>query len=112
MYYSASTGGFYDAAIHGDSVPEDVVEITEEEHATLLAGQSAGMVISSGGDGYPILAEPPAPTADQVQAQVNAEAYAYLASTDWYVIRGQETGEAIPADVLDKRAAARKVVVR
>lgn len=46
------------------------------------------------------------------QAQLNSEALAYLAETDWYVIRHQEAGEAIPADVLEKRAAARKAVVR
>lgn len=46
------------------------------------------------------------------QVAINSAALAYLAETDWYVIRRQETGEAIPADVLDKRAAARKVVVR
>lgn len=46
------------------------------------------------------------------QAQRNSDALGYLSQTDWYVIRKQETGEAIPADVLDKRQAARKAVVR
>jgi hypothetical protein len=35
----------------------------------------------------------------------------YLASTDWYVVRQAETGKAIPADVLELRAAARLAVV-
>lgn len=43
--------------------------------------------------------------------QANAEARAYLSSTDWYVIRMQETGEPVPEDVLAKRAAARARVV-
>jgi len=47
----------------------------------------------------------------QEQARVNAESLAYLASTDWYVIREQETGVAIPADVLALRAEARLAVV-
>lgn len=46
------------------------------------------------------------------QAQRNSDALAYLSQTDWYVIRKQETGEAIPVEVLDKRQAARKAVVR
>lgn len=47
----------------------------------------------------------------QVQAQTNAEARAYLASTDWYVIRLQETGVAVPQEILDKRAEARLDIV-
>jgi hypothetical protein len=45
------------------------------------------------------------------QAKINSESQAYLASTDWYVIRFQETGVAIPADVLAERAAARLRIV-
>lgn len=58
-------------------------------------------------------------TADQLasegaaeeQARINAEARAYLASTDWYVTRQQETGVPIPDVVLTERAAARLRVV-
>lgn len=45
------------------------------------------------------------------QQAVNAEARAYLASTDWYVLRQQETGQEIPADILAERAAVRKRVI-
>ena len=45
------------------------------------------------------------------QIQINAESRAYLESTDWYVIRYNETGVSIPADVLAKRAEARLAVV-
>ena len=47
----------------------------------------------------------------RIQRETNATAKAYLAETDWYVVRMQETGTAIPQDVLDKRAAARASVV-
>ena len=49
--------------------------------------------------------------AKQTQDKVNAEARTYLASTDWYVIRLQETGVAIPADVLTARQTARDSIV-
>lgn len=52
------------------------------------------------------------PDPEQLQEQVNAESRAYLASTDWYVIRQQETGEAVPGDVLADRAAARSRVAK
>ena len=51
------------------------------------------------------------PTPEQLQAQANAEARAYLASTDWYVVRFAETGVAIPADIAAARQAARESVV-
>ena len=53
----------------------------------------------------------PPKTAEQLQQEVNAKALAYLASTDWYVIRLQETGIAVPQDVLDARAKARGDII-
>ena len=111
MFYSKQTGGFYDEAIHGDNIPSDAVEITTEEHAALLEGQSQGKIIAADKNGKPVLKDPPPPTAEELQAQANAEARAYLASTDWYVVRKAETGTEIPADILAKRQAARDAVV-
>ncbi len=59
MFYSKTTGGFYDAAIHGDNIPADAVEITIEEHAALLDGQRQGKLITADGDGRPVLQDPP-----------------------------------------------------
>ncbi|OAM23730.1 hypothetical protein A7P92_06540 [Eikenella corrodens] len=56
-YYSKSTGGFYDSAIHS-GWPEDVIEISPAQHTELLAGQSQGQVIMPGKDGKPVLADP------------------------------------------------------
>lgn len=57
MFYSKSTGGFYDPAIHA-RIPEDAVEITPEAHAALMADQAAGKVIKAGDDGKPVAADP------------------------------------------------------
>lgn len=111
MFASKTTRGFYDAAIHGDNMPADVVEITAEEHAALMDGQSNGKLIDFDKDGYPFLADPAPPTEEQLQQQANSEARAYLAETDWYVIRLQETGEPVPAEILEERAAARARVI-
>jgi hypothetical protein len=59
MFYSATTGGFYTAEIHGDNIPADAVEITAEEHAALLDGQRQGKLITADGDGRPVLQDPP-----------------------------------------------------
>lgn len=58
MFYSKSTGGFYAAEIHGDAVPADAVEITADDYAALLAGQSAGKIITADKNGAPVLTDP------------------------------------------------------
>lgn len=84
MFFSESTGGFYDHAIHGGNIPGDAVEITAEEHAALLAGQSSGLRISSGQDGRPVLVSPPPPTLSERLGQrlveINASASGLLAA--------------------------------
>jgi lipopolysaccharide biosynthesis regulator YciM len=49
--------------------------------------------------------------AQQEQEQINNESREYLKSTDWYVIRQQETSVAIPQDILDARQAARESII-
>ena len=59
MFYAKSTGGFYDAAIHGGNIPSDAVEITSDYRWELISGQSEGKIISSDESGYPILIDIP-----------------------------------------------------
>lgn len=67
MFYSKSTGGFYDTEIHGNAIPSDAVEITNEEHAALLIGQSAGKLITADTNGAPVLTDPvPTPLPDLI----------------------------------------------
>jgi hypothetical protein len=48
--------------------------------------------------------------AQQEQERINNESREYLKSTDWYVVRQQETGVAIPQNILDARQAARNAI--
>ncbi len=73
MFYSKSTGGFYDRAIHGDKIPTDAVEISDTEHAALLDAQSQGKIIQADKDGKPVAAEPPKPSADDIWERIKAE---------------------------------------
>ena len=50
-------------------------------------------------------------TLEQAHAEQNKKARQYLADTDWYVIRLQETGVAIPESVATKRQKARNSIV-
>lgn len=78
MHYSKSTGGFYDTAIHGNNIPADAVEITREDHAELLAGQSDGRLIQADTNGRPVLVDLPPSTLAEAQASawaaIDAEA--------------------------------------
>ena len=78
MFYSKSTGGFYTREIHGDNIPADAVEITEAEHAALIEGQSNGKRIVADENGYPILQDPPPPTAEQIIAKYTADVQQHL----------------------------------
>ena len=51
-------------------------------------------------------------TAQIAQEKTNAEALAYLASTDWMIIREVDSGVICPSDVKAERAAARAKIVR
>lgn len=78
MFYSKSQNGFYIPAIHGDNIPADAVEITDEQHAKLLAGQSNGKRIVADANGRLVLADPPAPTPEQVIASITAAVQAHM----------------------------------
>jgi hypothetical protein len=59
MFYSKEKHGFYSIEMHGDSIPGDAVEITEETWKALLEGQVNGKEIVAGDDGYPVLRDRP-----------------------------------------------------
>lgn len=75
IYYSPQTRGFYDKRVH-TAVPDDAVEISDQEHATLLEGEAQGLVITAGPSGQPMLVAPEIPpvTADQLCASIDAAA--------------------------------------
>lgn len=70
MFYSPSTGGFYSSEINGDDMPDDVIDISAETYAAVLAAQEAGKRIVPGADGSPVAADPLPPTAEQL-LQIN-----------------------------------------
>lgn len=107
MFYSKSTGGFYAPEIHGDAIPSDGVEITTEEHAELLIGQSQGKRIVADESGHPSLVNSPAPSASDQAASARARRDALLAASDWVTLRAIETGEDVPGEWVTYRQALR-----
>lgn len=57
MFHSKSTGWFY---LPGSNMPEDAVEVTQEEHVALLAEQAVGRA----------LADRPPPTEAEIVAEL------------------------------------------
>jgi len=84
--YSASNRGFYCRDVHGDAIPPDAVEITDDEHASLLAAQSAGQVITADAAGRPIAVDLPPPTVEQQWQMLRAERDRRLAASDVMVL--------------------------
>ena len=101
LYFSKSTNGFYTDEIHGEAIPADAVEITEEQHAELLAGQSTGKIITSDADGNPVLQDPPAPTDDELAASAKvtiSNELAYAANVMGPLLDLESLGELTDAE--------------
>lgn len=107
IFYSESAGGFFDEAIHGPrlidlpqsareikagkrprqgpnpdcQIPADAVEVSAEQHATLLQSQSSDSVIGVR-NGKPVMVERIQDSAE-VQALRRRKRDRKLASSDW-----------------------------
>ncbi len=89
MFTSKTTRGFYDPTIHL-SMPKDVVEISAERYAELMAGQPQGKVIDWGKDGLPVLTDPLPPSAEDLAAVERTWRDQRLSATDGVVTRHRD----------------------
>ena len=104
-FFSPSTLGFYFSDLH-DTMPDDVIKVTEERHAELIAGQEQGgrLVV----DGKQV-------TLDYSPAPVDPEFLAVLArrkldASGGAVIEFMERGKPVPAELSAYRATLRKII--
>jgi hypothetical protein len=89
------------------------ITISEEEHDRILdEATKQNKLISGDENGNPILVDPPPPAPEEIKRQRIKELERYLASTDWYVIRFADTGEAIPLEIKEARQSAREEISR
>lgn len=73
-YFSAAIGGFYDSGFHTpEQIPADAIEITDEQHISLLNGQSSGKIIKANSKGKPTLVDPPKPSLRDILASIDAQ---------------------------------------
>ena len=109
MYAGTKDGKNYGFYLTNDGL-KHAVELTGAEHMALMDGQSAGKVIVFYPDKKPTLKEPSEPTTQETAAAQIAEYQKLLNDTDWYAVRKTETGQEIPADILEQRKNAREAI--
>jgi hypothetical protein len=73
MFYSKLQNGFFTPEIHGNNIPQDAIEITQEEYEGVLNKQAQGCKIVPGEDGKPTAIEVPVP--QPTYAQLRARDY-------------------------------------
>lgn len=108
-YYSKSTGGFYSLDIHGDKIPSDAVEVTEDLHRQLMDGQMAGNEIVPDKNGRPVLLAQKKPDDIQLAARARAERTDKLYSCDWTVLPDVPMNEKTRVEWITYRQALRDV---
>jgi len=74
IFVSPTVGGFFHQP-GNNNIPEDAVQITPDQYATLLRGLSEGKSIAWGGEGVPLLVEPE-PVAKDYKGIVAQERFA------------------------------------
>ena len=87
---------------HGYLVNGNMSVPNDERNKDFLEVQE---FISNGGTVEPEFTQ--AEIDKQAQDAINSEALAYLASTDWYIVREAESGVVCPDEIKELRAEAR-----
>lgn len=85
--FSPGTGAFYDPSSWPHDLPEDVVEVSKDDHARLMSELSEGRELAIGPDGYPVTAEPAAPTSEQLASTARRRRDDEIASILWLIER-------------------------
>ncbi len=104
MIFSHSTRTFYDPS--DEDIPADGINVSEEAYQTFVRETSLGNHVSMSMDGTPTVT---VFHTNNLFLTIE-QALQYLNSTDWYYIRQLDTGQSIPQDVVDNRAAARAML--
>lgn len=65
VYYSKSTNGFYNDFIN-KFIPNDAIEISEDQYESLFKAQNSGKIIQSDKNGNPEFVDPSLPTKEQL----------------------------------------------
>jgi len=90
IFYSPTTGAFYDDGFWDAPMPADVAEFTPERHAELLEATTRGQIIQAGLDGEPVALDAPAPPAEALAVLVRRRRDAEISALRWFVERHRD----------------------
>ncbi|WP_406869747.1 phage tail assembly chaperone [Paraburkholderia fungorum] len=107
--------GFYDSSICPPPKGLKTIAITDEQHAALLAGQSAGKRMAVDADNKPVLLDSLPPTDAQLDPVKRGQRDAALKASDWFAARHQDElligkGTSLNAAQLDELLIYRKAL--
>lgn len=83
------------------------IEITDDEHGALMAGQVEGKRIVADEHGRPILTDPQPPSSAELASAARAKRDRLLSESDWVVTRSLEISADTPPEWLAYRQALR-----
>lgn len=87
IYFSASTGAFYDLSFWTADLPEDAVLIDGETHTAQLTAEASGLHRAGDAGGSPVAVEPPPPTIEDLAAQARRRRDQEIAAIQWLIER-------------------------
>lgn len=87
LFFSATTGAFYDTASWPHDLPVDAVEVSPEEHAEQLAAEASGSRRIADEAGRPIAAVPLPLTTDELAALARRRRDQEIAEVQWLIER-------------------------
>lgn len=90
-------------------IPAGAIEISDADHAALMAAQSLGKIIVAGDGGVPVATDPVL-TAVELWALQRTQARLSLTESDITILRCAEANVAVPDDWVTYRAALRAIV--
>lgn len=90
LFFSGATGAFYDDGLWSADLPADIVEVTPQVHAVLMAAVSAGKILQAGPDGAPAAVDPPSPSMETLAAWARRRRDAEIAGLRYLVERHRD----------------------
>ena len=90
LFFSGATGAFYDDGLWSADLPADIVEVTPQDHAVLMAAVSAGKILQAGPDGAPAAVDPRSPSMETLAAWARRRRDAEIAGLRYLVERHRD----------------------
>lgn len=87
IYFSASTGAFYDLSFWTAPLPEDALEVESETHAAQLAAEASGLHRAGDAAGHPVAIEPAPPSTEEMAARARRRRDQEIAGIQWLIER-------------------------